>query len=196
MKRNHFTIISVLLILGLILAPLAYQLFHMILLVPTVNYLWGIKQVIRILPQSLYWILIVASLGMIVVILQIKNLVMGRSKSKVAPDTKSPIKYLSENITLSEKSNYFKWVVANHLANLSLEIKYREKENNKNGPQDDSRMELPPPSFIKKYFNAGLQNSFMDYRKKRKLFGKSDDTPFDIQLEDVIRYLESQMESE
>jgi len=166
------------------------------LIEPTAYYMWGIKQVVRVIPQSAYWILIIVSLIFIVVYITIKSFFQHETTIESTANKKGAIDQLAEYIHHSENSNYFKWVIANHLANLSLSIMDQQNGNINKEPRDISGMNRNPPPQINIYLNAGLNHSFMAYRSKRKIFKKQDVTPFGIELDDVINYLESLLESE
>jgi hypothetical protein len=122
-------------------------------------------------------------------------LIQSRPTNLIASKTIGPIEQLGENIKRSEKSNYFKWAIANQLANLYMSIISQNMGSAGDGLYS---YDFDPNivTSIEKYFSTGLSKSFMDYRHKRKLFNIRDMPPLDVELDSVIKYLESKMESE
>ena len=69
MKRYRLVILLIILVCGAFLAPYGYRFVEAILIEPIAYYLWGMKQVFRVIPQSIYWIVIIISQIMIVLYL-------------------------------------------------------------------------------------------------------------------------------
>jgi hypothetical protein len=196
MKHYRLVILLIILVCGALLAPYGYRFVEAILIEPIAYCLWGLEQVFRVIPQSIYWIVIIISQMMIVYYLIIRSLFKREKAIGVTEKNKGSVEKLAEYIHQSDNSDYFKWVIANHLANLRLQMVNQENGFTDNDSRNNlgNNQDLPPD--ILQYFNAGLNQSFMAYRKKRKLFVKPVETPFELDLDDIIKYLESSMESE
>ena len=109
---------------------------------------------------------------------------------------KGPVEALANNIAQAEKRNYFKWTLANHLANITLKILDQRTQylDDNHSPLDGLKQSAPPG--VRKYLETGLQSSFMDYRGKRKWFKNQKNSQLDINLNQVIACIESEMEIE
>jgi hypothetical protein len=196
MKRNYLIFGITLLIMGVILAPFAFQLFRLIFLQPAAYYWWRVRQIIRVIPQSSYWLFVIISLGLVVIYIQLRNNIRIKEYNKTSAKREGAVEQFTEYLNRSERSNYFKWVIANHLANLDLKIRRQYSGNIERENQHISGMKGDGTPLLEKYFSAGLNTSFMAYQKKRKLLSRKNGSPLDIELEEVINFLESQMEME
>jgi hypothetical protein len=89
---------------------------------------------------------------------------------------------------------YPKWHTAHMLAELALDILDRRGTRLKNVRQVTGP-DWNPPADVKKYLDAALTTNYTDYPKPKR-FSRLPPTPFDQDLEPVIDYLESLLESE
>jgi len=195
MSRYRLAIFIIILIIGVFFAPLAFQIFHSLIIEPAAYYWWAIKQVTQVIPQSAYWVFTITSLGFVVLWIQFRNQILGKSKNENIPSNSGSVQNFAADISQSGKSNFFKWVIANHLANLTLKI--LDQQNGFDGEKSRNFLtsNWNPPQGVRKYLEAGLHNSFVAYHNKRRLLRKQDKTPFELDLSLVIDYIESLMES-
>jgi hypothetical protein len=89
---------------------------------------------------------------------------------------------------------YPKWHTAHLLAKLALDILDQRGTRHKHA-QQISGPGWDPPENVKKYLDAALTTNYTDYPKPG-WFSHQPPTPFDQDLEPVIKYLESLLESE
>jgi len=87
---------------------------------------------------------------------------------------------------------YFKWQVARSLSEIALDLQalrthFNSRTLNFNGSEVDPD--------VQRYLVAGLNSSFSDYPMPG-LFQSRPQTPFDLELDAVLNYLESQTEME
>lgn len=191
--RTRIVFLLGLLGLSFFLAPLAQQFFQVLLLEPIAYLWWGVKQVIRVIPETLYWYFFVSCLGILGLFFLIRDIFEHRLIKEKQVRQQGPIEFLSENIVRSAKSNYFKWVIANRLANITLQVVW-QKSGKDEKPRDFTYADLKGSPDIKSYLETGLLGSFMDYQGKKKLFGKSRETPLNLDISQVIDWVESEME--
>jgi len=187
LNRRWVTLLGFLLLVAL-LTPLAQRVTHWLLLEPLAYYGWGLKQVLRVVPDSFYWLFFLACLGFLALVFLMRDIILHRTRLEKPVTQRGPVAYLAENIDRSDQSNYFKWVIANRLANIALRIRWGDS-----AVETSAIAPLAPPD-VQVYLENGLLSSFMDYRQKRKWFTRNSITPFDVDVRDVIDYLESQME--
>jgi hypothetical protein len=192
--KTRSVFIGILLVTGLLLAPYAQLVIQTLIIEPIAYYWWGVRRMIEAIPQAAYWFFIIGSLGMIVIFNVLRSLVLTREpKGNKFPQT-GPIQSLAEAISKSQKSNYFKWMIANRLANLTFKLLNRHNIDNNGGARNFSQENWNPPMKTKEYLVAGMNSSFMDYPRKGLFSKKLEKTPFDTDLEQIIAYIESQME--
>jgi hypothetical protein len=183
------------LLLALVLAPFVYRIFHSLFVEPLVYYAWVVGQMIRVIPESYYWLFIIACLGLLTSIFLVKDIHNNRKISEDILVTKGPVEFLSDHIEQSARSNYFKWILANRLANLALQIQHSDNIEaiNRHAIEELSADGLSQK--VHDYLKTGMLSSFMDFRHNRKWWKKTSVPPFDVNINDVINFLESQMES-
>jgi hypothetical protein len=87
-----------------------------------------------------------------------------------------------------------KWHVAHLLAELALDILDRRRTRQKN-TKLLTDPDWVPPAGVKNYLEAALTTNYTDYPRPKR-FMPVPSTPFDQDLEPVLDYLESLLESE
>jgi hypothetical protein len=195
MKLKKRTIlIGILLIISLFLAPYAGVIIQTLIIEPISYYWWGLKRLIEAIPQEAYWFFIISGLGMIVIVNLLRSFALTREPKGNRTPQAGPIQSLAEAICQSKKSNYFKWLIANRLANLTYNLVNPHIGDDKGGSKHFSQISSNLPLKTMEYLEAGLNSSFMDYPKKGRYRNKQEDTPFDTDLEQIIATIESQME--
>ncbi len=194
MKRRHWLGLGILMSAGILLAPYARLIAQYLIIDPIAYYRWSITQVLQVFPQSAYWIGISVSLSLVVALILLRDLIAGLTAKEAAPHQKGAVEQLAEQIQKSQTSNYFKWVIANQLAETALKILPAKFGRSQQDRRNFDHLDWHPPPQVRKYFITGLNSSFMDYRKKKRFQKTPNATPFDIDLNDVIGYLESELE--
>jgi hypothetical protein len=84
------------------------------------------------------------------------------------------------------RGTYFKWQIANQLGAVHQSI----QESAARGTS--SRIPPIPPQ-VQAYLEAGVNTTYADYLSPG-LFQRTEPTPLDIPLEQVVEYLEEQLE--
>ncbi len=162
--------------------------------------LWTGRIFINIIPQPLLWIvfLLIAS------ILAARSLIVRRKKTAKAliavPAQIGRVQHLIQIIQRNSQGSYFKWRLARHLANLTLETPaYREKRSLRQMRQFLESEELGAPREIEDYLLAGLNpnlppRSHVIARMRQRVQAKFRTPPLDLDPEIVVRFLEKQLE--
>jgi len=190
MNKNRFPFLGPLLLLAALLASNAFKAFYYLLIEPVAYYWWGIKQVIQTIPQSVYWFFLVASLGIFSLISLLHRLILFKEDKDNNIPRKGAVESLAHQISRSYKQRFFKWVVANRLANIQLNILDYNQEGTGDLQSGLSKLNQSPSPKIMGFLDTGLNSSFMDYQHD----SKRSTSPLNIDLLEVIEYLESQME--
>jgi len=203
MKREHekinestrYVILSLILLAGVFLAPYAWRSLRPIIIDPGAYYLWSIKRLLSVFPQSVFWVFIIGSLGLISVIILLRYLNPKEVKQEKIVNQKGQVGSLADVILRSKKSHYNKWLIANRFANTTIDTL-----NLNSGETDDynhvfSNMNWEPPEEVKEYIKAGLDNSKMRFQRQKGLFKNKDTSPLDLDINTIIDYIESEMES-
>jgi hypothetical protein len=193
-KKRTLLYISIVVILAIILAPYTWKIVRSLLFEPASYNWWFFQQFSHIFPQSLYWIFLIGSLGVVSVLLIIYRLWSPRWGDQKIEREKGPIKALADLCELSEKSHYAKWIIANRVARTSQQLFARVFRNKGEISLQLSDYKDVLPENIMMYLLAGLDNSHMNPKSKRFFWSKKEQSPLDIDLDQVISFLESQLE--
>jgi hypothetical protein len=177
-------------------AVLAYLLKDAVaaMLFEPVSYVWYALNLFYLsIAQVIFWFGVVVIAALIAF-----GSLYGKfgSPRLVEEDTKpkhGPVANAARHISRSSEGIYYKWLVANRFGKLARSIVassvVQETTGNVN-PQDPS---CQPPLEIIAYLESGLMKTFTDY-PNRAWLGRPVATPLDVDIEQVIAYLESQME--
>lgn len=144
---------------------------------------WSLDVFGRIIPEQGLWV------GLLILLLYVAvGSFYGKSSKgeKSRMDTslvKGQVEAMSEWVEGRHRGVYFKWQIASLLGGIHQAI---QKHRADGGSE-------PPNEEVQAYLDAGINSSYADYPSP-DLFEKARPTPFDIELEQVVKYLEEQME--
>jgi hypothetical protein len=189
-RRN--LIIGGVILAALILAPFANLIITELILEPAAYYLWGLRQIFKVIPQSAYWLFLIGCLSFLAFLFLVTDFFRSRPKKAAAGKTPGPVEILTNQLVRTQDSNYFKWLVANRLAKTALKILIRNNGEDENSYRGFSDLDWDPPPIVRKYLETGKNSSFMEYREGRRYFKSRKSTPFDIDINEVIEYLETE----
>ena len=141
----------------------------------------------HVIPQQFYWFLILLATAYIALRDWMER-PSGRSRKPVIKRrAKGPVESLASWINDSKRGVYSRWRVARALGLLANSI--LEMRGNKPGRAKTLKgKDWNPPLEIQEYLETGLNGSFADYPLSAR------QTPFDVDVETVVSYLESQLE--
>ena len=192
--KNRVIYLILLVLSAIILAPFVWNQISSFIVKPVSYFWWMVKQFIRVVPQTYYWIFLIGSLGIVSFVFLLLYLQKPQKEHQKYPHVKGPIKSLAEFVILSEKSYYFKWVIANRLAQITQEILDMNQGNSNGDHYTFSDIDCDMPEIITDYLEAGMDNTHMSYKPRKLLRGFRKKSPLDVELNRIISYLESQLE--
>lgn len=165
-----------------------------VVIVPLAYLWWLITLYYRLLPQLGIWILLI----FIIIFTAVRGLLMeiqiGRTVTLKKKASQGPVESLSSLIHKSDQGSYYKWVIANRLGKAARELlDQREGHQIKQKFTRLTGRDWNPPEEVGSYLEAGLNGSFADYPKRS--WSRSPQTPLDVNQQQVIEYLESEMEN-
>lgn len=147
---------------------------------------WSLNIVGSVIPQQVLWILMLLLILYIAVGSFYGKHSESRPSQKNAVPVVGPVEARARWIDERQRGTYFKWLLANLLGKVHQHIQESVFYGN---PRDVSLI----PSQIQDYLNAGLNTTYADYSTPN-LFQKTETTPLDIQLDQVVDYLEDELE--
>jgi hypothetical protein len=194
MKKKFFVYLPFVLVAVALLAFLLREVVHQWIILPLARFIWLVKGYYGASPQVAYWVAALVVAGL-VAFLALRLPEWGkRRKSEHGDHYSGSVQEMSFWIQRAGGSIYPKWHVAHLLATLALDVLDRRGTRQKNARLVPGPDWSPPPQ-VKAYLDAGLTTSYTQYPKQNR-FGPPPSTPFDQDLEPVIKYLESLLESE
>jgi len=194
MKTRIYFFLLFTLIAAALLALLLRGAVKEWIILPLARFFWLVKGYYGAFPQAAYWVI---ALG-IAVLVALLGFHLPDVERHPHQDQWKPlpgsIREMSFWIQRGKSGIFPKWHIAHLLAELALDILDRRGTRQKHarlltGP------DWAPPAEVRNYLDAALTTNYTDY-PKRKRFSSLPPTPFDQDLEPIIKYLESLLESE
>jgi len=191
--QRNLALSGILLIAILLAFPLRDAVYETVI-IPAAYVWWVLGLWYHSVHQSIWW---VAALLVALVVLSRSLRSIGKVRERVRLKRKpvvGQVESLAAWMKRTERGIYFKWLIANRLGKIAHEIlaqrtggKVRSFFDPLTGP------DWEPDVAIQQYLESGLKGSFADYPYGRRFFSKSEPTPLDHTIDDVIKYLESQV---
>jgi len=166
-----------------------------VLFVPASYMLYGFNLLYQSVAQLVYWILLVVG-----VTLMAFGSLYGKDRARELVEEEmnppqGPLEAMAKQISRTGKGGaYYKWLMANRMGKLArsiLSLRSGQAEA-PNSPLEGR--DWNPPDEVAAYLVSGVMRTFADFPRQR-WFSRPLETPFDIDLNQVIAYLESQMEN-
>jgi hypothetical protein len=195
---------------ALVIAIFLRDAVEQLIILPAAYLFWWLGVLYRFVPQPVLWFLVV--LAMLYLTLES---IAGKfewpfKKKKPIHAVLGPLAEFASQIERRGGGVYFKWQVARTLGEIALDLQSLHQPERRRKLDFD---EASASRDVYHYLDAGINNSFSDYPLKAGFifFGKFPlpdwlplpeqfrsfpPTPFDIDIEPVIDYLESQMEND
>jgi len=193
--NRRFMLIGVFLS-ALVITFLLRDVVERILIEPLAYLWWLLKLYYSAFPQYVLWILLIL-ISYISAISSLMPQVRARKMQKLASITiHGQIADLASWMNKSKRDGiYYKWLIANRLGKNAKEILAQRDGHvvSKSFGKLDGR-DWHPPQAIESYFESGLNGSFADYPRPRR-WTKPAPTPLDIDPQQVIDYLENELET-
>jgi len=194
MKTRNYIFTALALVSVALLAFLLRGAVQEWIIIPLARFIWLVKGYYGAFPQAVYW---VAALGIAALVA-----ILGfrfpdwerRHQHEQWKPLPGSVREMSFWIQRGKGGIFPKWHIAHLLAELALDILDRRGTRQKHARLLTGPDWAPPPE-VRNYLDAALTTNYTDY-PKRKRFSPLPPTPFDQDLEPVIKYLESLLESE
>jgi len=181
----------------LVAAAMAYYLqdiVRSVLFVPASYMLWGFNILYQSIAQLVYWILLVVGITLMAFgSLYGKDHARELVKEETIP-SRGPLEATARQISRTGKGVYYKWLIANRMGKLARSILFLRSGQTVAPDSPLKGRDWNPPDEVAAYLVSGLVRTFADFPRQR-WFSRPLETPFDIDLNQVIAYLESQMEN-
>ncbi len=147
---------------------------------------WSLNIIGKAVPQQVLWLFLL----ILILYIAVGSFYGKRYREESSPEAASPIvgavEAMAGWIEERHRGIYFKWQIAHMLGKIQQTIQQTASRGTSN--------RVPPPSErIQAFLDAGLNTSYADYAPDGLMLKKAD-TPLDIELEQVVDYLEEQME--
>jgi hypothetical protein len=195
LRRPVVWVGAAILVLSWVLAfPLRDVLENAVIL-PLAYALWVLGLFYKAMPQAIWWGLLV----LVVIIMLFSSLAPGERFAPLQglkrPAARGPVEDLALTIQKRSRGVYFKWLVANRLGKLAYNmLVQREGERSRSVFAPLLGSDWHPPDSLGAYLETGLHGSFSDYpQSPGSRFSGA--TPLDLEPEDALAFLESQMEA-
>lgn len=147
---------------------------------------WSVNILGVVIPQQILW----AFLLVLILYIAIGSFYGKRYREESSPVNQSPIvgavEAMAGYIEERHRGIYFKWQIAHLLGKVQQSIQQTASRGT------SSRLPLPSDR-VQAFLDAGLNTSYADYAPEGFVL-KNNSTPLDIELEQVVAYLEEQME--
>jgi len=194
--RQIFALIGIFWIAVLLAFPLRGAVYELVV-IPVAYVWWVLGLLYHSLNQSVWWFV---ALFLVFLTLARSLRPTGRIRERMRIK-KRPIVGQVENLTMwmkrTERGTYFKWLIANRLGKIAHEILSMRMGGVKRSFFDPlTGPDWEPESSVQQYLETGLKGSFTDYPQPKRFFSKPVETPLDHDVDDVLKYLESQVSNQ
>lgn len=170
-------------VLSAILAYAARDLAYRVLVLPIAYAAWQLGVVFRAVPELVWWTAIVVIIALVLGWQLVPVLKPTVRAGLPAPPPIGEVEAVAGWLQRSRRSTYFQWQLAHRLGRVSQKLF-------KLGGRDPEPR--PPQDRLDAYFAAGMNNSFVDFPARRRILGRPRVTPLDVDLDEVVEFLESQ----
>lgn len=192
-RLRYLILIGIFAIALLIAFPLRGAVYEAVI-IPAAYAWWMLRLYYHSVNQSIWWFL---ALFLVLVALSRSLLPFGRFRRRRRFKPRpllGPVENLSLWVKRTERGIYFKWLIANRLGKVAHDVlttrmggKSRSFFDPLSGP------DWAPEEGVQAYLESGLKGSFADYPQGRRFFSKPEPTPLDQEVDEVIDFLEAQV---
>jgi hypothetical protein len=192
MKRRQIIVYGGILLAAGVLAYSFAGTVRETIILPLAYYLWQLARIYRAIPQQLYWAALIV-IVLYFVVITLYDISLGADSGRKDAPHRGQVETLSRALEQRHRGIYFKWQIANMLAEVALNI-LNYQERLLPGRKLQGRIRNLPGE-VEKYLDAGINTTFADYPTPSR-FRPTPTTPFDIDLDLVVGYLESELETD
>ena len=191
MRRRLLSLALILILAGLL--TLGLQEYTRQLIMPFLFTVWIGQLLFETIPQVIIWGIFVA----IAVMIAGRSLFKRSASLPTAPRSQPPpegrIASWARLIEQSKRETYYRWQLAQPLQELAIDIlAYRQRSTPRQIKQQLVANPLDLPPEIQAYLQASM-TSFSHLLADRSRFRPAP-TPLDLALEEIVQYLEDQLD--
>ena len=186
-KSRRLIVIALLVLLAVIIAfPLRGFVYNNV--IAPLSLIWFyLIYYYHVIPQQIYWFIVLLVAAFIALGGLLENPFRKKSKPLVKRQAKGQVESLAMWINDSKRGVYSRWRVARALSLMASSI--LEMRGSTSGRSKSLKgKDWNPSPEVQDYLEIGLNGSFADYPLS------THKTPFDVDVENVVAYLESQLE--
>ena len=178
---------------------MAFPLQDMIrktVIVPLAYLWWALGVLYQSFPQIVVWILLIVLIFFILLgSLSTDSRRTRREEPKVKPSL-GQVEGLAEGLVKMRRGTYYKWQIAHRLGRLARD--FLIQRGDRASTRDHSPLtghDWHPSESVDSYLDTGLRSSFADFPKHRLWFVRPEPTPLDIEVDEVVEFLETQIKT-
>ena len=181
-------------IIALILAFPLQDVIRKAIIVPLAYLWWALGVLYQSFPQIVVWILMVILIAFMLMGSLTTNKKRTPREGPKAKPSLGKVEGLAEGLVKMRRSTYYKWQIANRLGRLARDflIQRGDRASTKDHSPLTGR-DWHPSEPVDAYLDTGLLGSFADFPNPRWSFVRLEPTPLDIEVDDVVEFLESQI---
>jgi hypothetical protein len=147
---------------------------------------WSVNILGQVIPQQVLWLFLL----ILILYIAVGSFYGKRYREESSPEMTDPVvgpvEAMAGYIEERHRGIYFKWQIAHRLGKIQQTIQEDASHGNSN------QISLPSDR-VRDFLDAGVNTTYADYAPNGLML-KNISTPFDIELEQVVDYLEEQME--
>lgn len=193
MTRRQWFALSGAAMIALLLAFPLQDVIREAIIVPLAYFAWVLGVLYQSIPQSYIWLGLVFVLSLFLLrSLTSVQFRLPRRRSQSKPIF-GQVEALSESLARLDKGNYYKWQVANRLGRLARDFLILLGEREERSHRHLSGSGWQPEEHVDKFIDVGLRGSFAQFPSPRFPFMRAEPTPLDVEVDDVLDFLETQI---
>jgi hypothetical protein len=197
MTRRRWLTLGGVALIALILAFPLQDVIRKTVIVPLAYLWWALGVLYQSFPQVVVWILLLVLIAFMLLgsLAGIRKRAP-RKEPKVEPAL-GQVEDLAEELVKMRRGTYYKWHIANRLGRLARDFLIHR------GDRADTKDLSPlagrdwqPSKPVDAYLDTGLRGSFADFPNQPWRFRRPEPTPLDIDVDEVVEFLESQIRTD
>jgi hypothetical protein len=209
LNRRTLQLAALAVLAALVIAIFMRDAVEQLIIRPVAYIFWWLGVLYRFVPQTFLWFLLVLVMLFLTLDRILKKLEWPRPGKAPKRTVLGPVGEFASQIEQRGGGIYFKWQIARTLGEIAMDLQSLHQPVRRRKLDYDS---APASMDVVHYLDAGIHSSFSDYPLKRgflffgrfplpdwlpfpERFRSVPLTPFDIDIEPVIGYLEAQMEN-
>jgi hypothetical protein len=196
MTRRRVLLLGSVFVVAMVLAFALQDLVHLALVIPLAYIWWVFGLLFGAIPQVVVWGVFVFLIAILLFNSLKTRIVRPRLTRKKAKPHLGNVERLAQSIERSREGIYIKWQIANRLGRLARDFLIQH------GDRLDAKVIGPltgrdwhPSEPVRTYLETGLNGSFADYPSARRFFSRPQPTPLDLDVNEVVDFLEGQMKT-